>query len=341
MVQCPVRVLFRKSTLAAMAFPFMLALALSLLLTPPSLEADGSSGYIKWVDFSIPEKVLARALEYDLASYETDKHIDWIDILSYLGAKYGGVFSRYKNSDMDSFVEKLKAGQSVEELTAGMKFFSYYRKAYGAVLGGFVGLYRMERVDENGNKRWEVHYGLKVFLPIAKGFGFSHYDDFGDGRTYGFRRKHLGNDLLGGIGTPVVAVETGVVEAMGWNRYGGWRIGIRSMDRQRYYYYAHLRKDRPFAEGLKEGQVVQAGDVIGYLGMTGYSYKENVNNIKTPHLHFGLQLIFDESQKDGVNQIWVDVYSIVELLKRNRSVVERIPDTREYRRVYGFEDLTE
>jgi len=340
-VQCPVRVLFRKATLAAAAFPVMLALTLSLVLAPPSLEVDGKSGYIKWVDFNIPEKVLARALEYDLASYETDTHVDWIDILSYLGAKYGGVFSRYKNSDMDSFVEKLKAGQSAESLAAGMKLFSYYRKAYGAVLGGFVGLYRMERVDESGQKRWEAHYGLKAFLPIAKGFGFSHYDDFGDGRSYGFRRKHLGNDLLGGIGTPVVAVETGVVEAVGWNRYGGWRIGIRSMDRQRYYYYAHLRKDRPFAEGLEQGQIVQAGDVIGYLGMTGYSYKENVNNIKTPHLHFGLQLIFDESQKDGVNQIWVDVYSIVELLKRNRSVVERIPDKREYRRVYGFEDLTE
>ena len=43
--------------------------------------------------------------------------------------------------------------------------------------------------------------------------------------------------------------------------------------------------------------MVQAGDVIGYLGRTGYSRKENANNIRTPHLHFGLQLIFDESQK--------------------------------------------
>ena len=162
MVQCPVRVLFRKATLAAAAFPVMLALTLSLVLAPPSLEVDGKSGYIKWVDFNIPEKVLARALEYDLASYETDTHVDWIDILSYLGAKYGGVFSRYKNSDMDSFVEKLKAGQSAESLAAGMKLFSYYRKAYGAVLGGFVGLYRMERVDESG-RALEAHYGLKAF----------------------------------------------------------------------------------------------------------------------------------------------------------------------------------
>lgn len=38
-----------------------------------------------------------------------------------------------------------------------------------------------------------------------------------------------------------------------------------------------------------------------------------------PHLHFGLQIIFDESQKDGTNQIWVDVYHLVELLEGHRS----------------------
>ena len=53
-----------------------------------------------------------------------------------------------------------------------------------------------------------------------------------------------------------------------------------------------------------------AGDVIGYMGHTGYSTKENVNNIDTVHLHFGLQLIFDESQKEGNNEIWVDCYEL-------------------------------
>lgn len=47
---------------------------------------------------------------------------------------------------------------------------------------------------------------------------------------------------------------------MGWNQYGGWRIGIRSFDGRRYYYYAHLRQDYPFAEGLEEGSAVTAGD---------------------------------------------------------------------------------
>lgn len=33
---------------------------------------------------------------------------------------------------------------------------------------------------------------------------------------------------MGSIGTPIIAVESGVVEHLGWNQYGGWRIGIRS-----------------------------------------------------------------------------------------------------------------
>lgn len=55
-----------------------------------------------------------------------------------------------------------------------------------------------------------------------------------------------------------------MVEALGWNQYGGWRVGIRSFDGKRYYYYAHLRQNYPYAEGLEEGSVVTAGDVIGY-----------------------------------------------------------------------------
>ena len=82
-----------------------------------------------------------------------------------------------------------------------------------------------------------------------------------------------------------------------------------------------------------EGKVVKAGDVIGYLGMTGYSAKENVNNINVPHLHFGMQLIFDESQKEGVNQIWIDVYQIINFLKKNKSEVYQ-----DYKRVYDIID---
>ena len=57
---------------------------------------------------------------------------------------------------------------------------------------------------------------------------------------------------MGSIGTPIIAVESGIIEQLGWNQYGGWRIGIRSFDGKRYYYYAHLRKDHPYVEGSRK-----------------------------------------------------------------------------------------
>ena len=215
-----------------------------------------------------------------------------------------------------------------------MEYFAYYREAYGAVLDGMVGEYRLEQSDGS----MKSFYGLKAFNPIAKGFSYSDYDDFGVSRSYGYRRNHLGHDMMGQVGTPVIAVESGVISALGWNQYGGWRIGIDSFDKKRYYYYAHLRQNRPYAEGLKEGDVVQAGDVIGYLGRTGYSSEENVNNIDEYHLHFGLQLIFDESQREGNHEIWVSGYELVRFLSMNRSEAVRNDATKEWTRKYAFVD---
>lgn len=89
---------------------------------------------------------------------------------------------------------------------------------------------------------------------------------------------------------------------------------------------------------LKEGSVVTAGDVIGYMGHTGYSAKENVNNIDQVHLHFGLQLIFDESQKEGNNEIWVDCYNLTRFLYKNRSEVQKVDGTKEWKRKVEMQD---
>ena len=181
-------------------------------------------------------------------------------------------------------------------------------------------------------------YGLKGYFPLARGFDYNHYDDFGAGRSYGYKRKHLGHDMMGLVGTPIMAVESGVVTALGWNQYGGWRIGISSFDGKRYYYYAHLRQNYPYAEGLEEGSVVTAGDVIGYMGHTGYSAKENVNNIDVVHLHWGLQLIFDESQKEGNNEIWIDLYPLTRFLAKHTQATVKVEGTKEWVRTVDIVD---
>ena len=303
----------------------LFALILALLPVVPAKAEP-----IKWVDFSVPYESLHYAMQMDIATAEQEKHIGWIDTLALAACRTGG---KCGLASVKKAVQDLKGNKSPQELLGETyKYYSYYHEAYTAVLGGMLGSYSVEIEGQ-----WRPAYGLKAFSPIAAGYGYSHCSDFGNSRSFGFARKHLGNDLMGGLGTPIVAVEGGVVEAMGWNRYGGWRIGIRSFDSKRYYYYAHLQKDTPFAKDMFVGKIVQPGDVIGFMGRTGYSDKENTNNIETVHLHFGMQLVFEESQKECNSEIWIDVYPLVRLLSNHRSSVQKTDGT--WHRVYPFVDL--
>jgi murein DD-endopeptidase MepM/ murein hydrolase activator NlpD len=92
-------------------------------------------------------------------------------------------------------------------------------------------------------------------------------DDFGELRPGG---PHPGIDMGALTGTPVVAVVGGLLrhDVGGGGGNGAWLAGLDGVS----YYYAHFSK----YEG--EGGLVKAGDVIGYVGMTG--------NATGPHLHF-------------------------------------------------------
>lgn len=290
-------------------------------------------GYIKWVDFNVSYEALCLAYQIDMDTYEEPFHAGWIELLAYAAAKNGGEFKSRALDDIKKAAHLLcEEKKTMQEITQDLKYYPYYLEAYSAVLSGYVGEYEIETGQENEKPVYEKRYGLKAFSPIAKGFEYRDYDDFGVARSFGYKREHLGHDMMGQIGVPIIAVESGYVEALGWNRYGGWRIGIRSFDKKRYYYYAHLRQNYPYAKWLKEGSEVQAGDVIGYMGHTGYSDTENVNNIDEVHLHFGIQLIFDESQKEGNTEIWIDPYALTRFLYKNRCEVHKVEGTKEWKR---------
>ena len=301
-----------------------------LLLLMVSLCMQVSAEPIKWVDFAVPYESLKYAMDVDISTAEKEKHISWIDILAVAGCRTGG---KCPLGSVKLAVKDLEGDQNIEQILGDLyQYYSYYHKSFSAVLGGLLGNFSIEVDGEQ-----KAMYGLKAYSPIAAGYGYAHSDDFGNQRTFGYARKHLGHDMMGSLGTPIVAVESGIVEAMGWNRYGGWRIGIRSADNKRYHYYAHLQKDHPFASGLEVGDLVQAGDLIGYMGRTGYSDKENTNNIETVHLHYGIQLVFDESQKECLSEIWIDPYDIVRLLHNHRSSFQKTRSG--WERVYPFVDL--
>ncbi len=281
-------------------------------------EKTPEKNYIKWVDCNVTYEVMKRAYEYELEFYNNkDMDYSFIKALSYLATRNGNKFS-IKNDlkNLDELVEGLKQGKRIDDFYGENKYYKYYVEAYNAIFKEWFGEYK-----EQGSN--QIKYGLKNYHPFPKGYWYSHCDDFGVRRDYGFKRRHLGHDMFGSIGTPIIAIEGGTVAELGWNKYGGWRIGIRSFDKKRSYYYAHLRKDKPYIDGLNKGDKIKAGQVIGYLGVTGYSKNENVNMRTKPHLHLGMQLIFDESQVQGMNEIWIDMYDITKFLSLNRAEVKK------------------
>ncbi|MDB5695965.1 MAG: peptidase [Sphingomonas bacterium] len=100
-------------------------------------------------------------------------------------------------------------------------------------------------------------------------------DSWGDQRSGG--RGHKGNDIMAPGGTPVLAAAPGTVEKLFQSRLGGTALYQRSPDRRWMFYYAHLMA---YAPGLREGQRVQTGDLLGFVGDTGAGSGGN------HHLHF-------------------------------------------------------
>ncbi|WP_315970559.1 M23 family metallopeptidase [Paenibacillus sp. PAMC21692] len=131
------------------------------------------------------------------------------------------------------------------------------------------------------------HYGkLDLFehaFPLPLGTSYSYRDTWGDRRGWGGRRSHEGTDLFAGHGTPVRSTCYGIIEIKGWNKYGGWRIGIRDLNNH-YHYYAHLSG---FDKKLNVGDIVEAGQVVGWVGSSGYG-KPGTSGKFPPHLHYGV-----------------------------------------------------
>ncbi len=167
--------------------------------------SSGINGnYIKWVDFNVTYEALCAAYDLDVASYGEKIHLDWIELLAYAGAKSGGSFGKDSVPLIQKLAAELSSGETtLDALTKDMKYYTYYYEAYEAILGGMVGEYEIEQADDAGKKSWKKVYGLKAFSPIAKGFEYNDYDDFGSSRSYGYKRQHLGHDMMGQVGTPI------------------------------------------------------------------------------------------------------------------------------------------
>lgn len=103
-------------------------------------------------------------------------------------------------------------------------------------------------------------------------------------------RTHNALDIMAPRGTPVLAADSGWILRLSTNPAGGITIYQVDDEQSFVYYYAHL--DR-YHEGLKQGQRVQQGDVLGYVGTTGNA-PDNL-----PHLHFQVMRYQKERYWEG------------------------------------------
>lgn len=113
-------------------------------------------------------------------------------------------------------------------------------------------------------------------------------------------REHEALDILAPRNTPVVAVEDGTIAKLFLSKAGGNTIYQFDPDRAFAYYYAHLER---YADGLKEGQPVHRGQVIGYVGTSGNAPRN------TPHLHFAIFRL--TSEKHWWEGTPIDPYDIL------------------------------
>lgn len=120
-------------------------------------------------------------------------------------------------------------------------------------------------------------------FPVPLHANYTYRSTWGARRGWGGLRIHEGTDIFAGHGVPVRSTCYGIVEIKGWNRYGGWRVGIRSIHNV-YHYYAHLSG---FNKEVLRNKVVKPGDVIGWVGSSGYGNPGTAGKFPS-HLHYGL-----------------------------------------------------
>jgi len=103
----------------------------------------------------------------------------------------------------------------------------------------------------------------------------------------GGARRHEAIDILAPRDTPVLAADSGTIARLFKSAPGGLTIYQFDPSERLVYYYAHLEQ---YADGLREGDAVRKGQIIGYVGTSGNAPED------TPHLHFAIFRVTDEKR---------------------------------------------
>ncbi len=240
---------------------------------------DGDSFYGAGLRSGIPQGVLANV--YDLLAFEMDFERD---------IRAGQNFSVL-------YEENFANGEKIENGRIIAISFEALR--------GDVKMYRFKKSDDNVGYYDEKGNGAIKSLkrtPINNASITSKFNPNRKHPVLGYTRAHKGVDFRAGTGTPIPSAGAGRVVAKKYDKGYGYYVKIRHNNSYETL-YAHMSR---FAKNIKVGSSVRQGQIIGYVGSTGYS--------TGPHLHY-------EIIKNGrhVNPMTVKLPSISNLGKTDKS----------------------
>jgi murein DD-endopeptidase MepM/ murein hydrolase activator NlpD len=184
---------------------------------------------------------------------------------------------RVHSYDVD-FKQRVKAGDSFDMFFDGGDEGELGELLYTSMTidGAIRKFYRFRTPDDVVDYYDEQGNSAKKFLMRNPVKGGRYTSGFGDRRHPLLRkiRMHTGVDWAAPSGTPILAAGDGTVERVG--REGGYGNYVRIRHANGFATaYGHMVR---FAAGVEPGVAVKQGQIIGYVGSTGFS--------TGPHLHF-------------------------------------------------------
>lgn len=148
----------------------------------------------------------------------------------------------------------------------------------------------------------EVRYFPIPVSTVDKSLSVSYVNAWMAERKYKGTSGHEGTDIMAAKNErgiyPVVSMTDGTITNLGWLEKGGYRIGITT-NSGTYYYYAHLDS----YANIKEGAQVKAGELLGYMGDSGYG-EEGTTGKFDVHLHLGIYS-YETGEEISMNPYYV------------------------------------
>ena len=264
--------------------------------------------------FDIPHGFLKdaynRVEDYNDEVKKNKDKIDFLDVLVYSAGEanlqmedYTGEVLKIAMNRAIAEDKKSKLEEYIEEVLS--KYLEDIET--GPIPEKKIEKYKDEYIDpETGEEKTKTKKKITEYT-------YSSIDDFGADRSYGGERRHLGNDIMCDMGTPIVSMTDGVVDKMGWDELGGWRIGILTK-KDTYFYYAHMSE---YEENIEIGDKVRAEDVIGYVGDSGYGPMGTTGEFE-PQLHLQIGIKLNENDDSFT---WINPYNIVKFMDDFRTVL--------------------